>query len=86
MINSAMRLNETDLDSIGNHKTYSYRAGGTLVVVAENGKVAVVQGYAAAQARFNGKVRISDCMPTCIKARDLAGLAKAHYGHMIDAA
>jgi hypothetical protein len=78
MITSAMRLNDSDLDSIGRSKARTYKRNGNCVAVFENGVVAIVQGY-----RVNSS--IADCLPTSIKTRDLAGLAKACYGQYPDA-
>ncbi len=80
-----MRLNVTDLDVIGNCKAHTHRNGGTFVAVLEDGKVAIVQGYARALVANKDKTSIRHCLATCIKVRDLAGLAKAHYGQFPDA-
>ena len=77
MITSAMGLNvDTDLDSIGQSKARGYL--GRLVAVVENEHCAIVQGYSPGCC-------IEETMPTCLKVRDLAGLAKAAYGHLPDA-
>jgi len=55
------------------------------VAVLEDGKVAIVQGYAQAKAANKDRTSIRHCRATCIKVRDLAGLAQAHYGHFADA-
>lgn len=75
MISSAMSLNSSDLDRIGQSKAKTYR--GQVVAVVEHGKVAIVQGYKPG-------LSINDCLPTCIRARDLDGLAKACYGTLPD--
>ncbi len=76
MIRSAMILNqECDLDNIGASKARTYK--GTVSVVLEGNRVAIVQGY---KPGFS----ISDCLPTCIKVRDLNGLAKACYSEFKD--
>ena len=76
MINSALNISMSDLDHIGQSKARTYR--GPLVAVVENGKLAIVQGY-----KINST--IADCLPTCIKGRDLSGYAKAVYGEYPDA-
>jgi hypothetical protein len=76
MIRSAMTLNpECDLDHIGASKARTYK--GDVIAVLEGDSVAIVQGY---KPGFS----ISDCLHTCIKVRDLDGLAKACYSEFKD--
>ena len=87
MIDDAMLLRQSphpesdgpDLSPIGLSKARTYRRGGPLVVVREDGAVAIVQGYRPGMS-------IAQCAPTCIQVRDLAGLALKLYGQCPDAA
>ena len=83
IINAAMKLNDTDLTPIGRSKARSYRRGGHLTAVVSGNTLAVVQGYAKRYATQE-TVTIEECDATCLKVRDLAGLALAHFSRLID--